>query len=60
MFWNDINIIVVGCKDMGDKSIKNRETKKKKKAVSTTVDSFVIKSIVSQPEVIKKAKKEKQ
>ncbi|MEI6132100.1 MAG: hypothetical protein WCQ41_04675 [Bacillota bacterium] len=45
---------------MGDKSIKNKEVKKKKKVIATATSTTVeIKSVVTQPEVITKAKKEK-
>jgi hypothetical protein len=41
---------------MGDKNIK-KEVKKKKKSDSGTAPSVVLKSVVAQPEVIKKEKK---
>jgi len=46
---------------MGDKSIKNSEKKKKKKTEVTTISapSTYERPIVTQPEVIKKKKKEK-
>ena len=43
---------------MGDKSIKKPEKKKKKVDIKTSAAPIVIKSVVKQPEVVKK-KKEK-
>lgn len=46
---------------MGDKSIKNKEVKKKKKVVDDRPSSPITyeREIMSQPELIKKKKKEK-
>ncbi len=41
---------------MGNRNINNKETKKKKK-VDNSVPTVSLKSVVAQPEVIKKAKK---
>ncbi|MEI6603141.1 MAG: hypothetical protein WCL54_06600 [Clostridia bacterium] len=45
---------------MGDKSKGRREVKKKKKVVATEISTSMpeIKTVVTQPEVIKKPKKE--
>jgi hypothetical protein len=42
---------------MGDKSIKNTQVKKKKKADAAKVTAAPLKSVVTQPEVIVKKKK---
>jgi len=46
--------------DMGDKSKGRREVKKKKKVVATEISTSMpeIKTVVTQPEVIKKPKKD--
>lgn len=42
---------------MGNRNINNKETKKKKKTDIGAPSSSVLKSVVAQPEVIKKPKK---
>ena len=42
---------------MGNRNINNKETKKKKKSDIGAPSSSVLKSVVAQPEVIKKPKK---
>ena len=44
---------------MGDKSIKNTNIKKKKKAVAkASAPSVILKPVMTQPELIKKKKKD--